>query len=448
MKAKRKIGWVGGLVAILFMGLPAVVHADWGEILSKFQPYITLQEEYSSNIFLTETGKIDDYITTVSPGLRFSTLPRIPTTGGFQRVPTPEDRFGMDLDIRAGFVFYAKEEDNKYISLNGTLNAWVALTQGLTFRIRDYVIRSDAAREPVYSGDAPPDQFLLSTVRGQQAIYVRNVVEPSVEYRFGRENVFSILYRNNTYEVQNIAGQMFEDSQENTINPRVTYWFDIRNGITLDYSLTFGHYERSPDDLSHGVRARYTHRWNPRFSIFGEYSYLNRSFESPGIDYDIHNPSLGVEYRFSPTLVGTVQGGYFWQNPDQGSKTRGPSVNLGLTKTGERTIYTLTFVGGYTEDYFTAENRGFARYYRVYGTVNHRLTEQMSVGLTGSLERATFRGNGEKDWTWGVSGNASYQLFRWLGLSLIVSHRENHSNIDNLDYSEYRGIFRVTATYN
>jgi len=151
MKKTKRIGWMGCLMALVLMMLPAIVHA-WSEnILSHFQPYITVQEEYNNNIDLTPKNKRDDFITTVSPGLRFSTSPRSATTGEFQRTPTAEDRFGIDLDFNAGFVFYAKEHDDNYISLNGTLNAWYAFTKNLTFRARDYFIRSDEIREADYS---------------------------------------------------------------------------------------------------------------------------------------------------------------------------------------------------------------------------------------------------------------------------------------------------------
>jgi hypothetical protein len=429
-KARRK-AWVSWIFfALFFFGVPSFAHADIGDILSKFHPYITVQEGYDDNIFLTNRNKTDDFITTVYPGLRFSALER--------------NTYGMDLDFAAGYVFYAKNHDFNYFSPSGTLNAWYAITPGVTFRVRDYLIRSDEARESIYTAAALPDQLLLSVVRGEQAIYTRNVVEPSLEYRFGRENVLSILYRNNIYRNQN---PRFEDSQENTINPRLNYWLTTRNGISLEYFLTFGNYERSPDQLGQGARARYTYRFDPRTSIFGEYYFEREHFKFPGIDFDVHNPSLGVEYRFSPTVTGTAQGGYFWQIPDQGPKTRGPFVNLSLTKTGEKTTYTLSFRGGYTEDYFTAQNLGFNKFYRAYGTVTHRLTERMSVGLTGSLDRAIYN-SGQKDWTSGIWGNASYLLLRWLTISLEASHQENHSNISDLNYSDYRGIFRITATYN
>ena len=84
------------------------------DILSHFQVYITVQEEYDSNIDLTPNRlKRDDFITTISPGFKFSTTPKSPVTGEFRPAPTAEEKYGVDLDFNAGFNFYAKNhEDN------------------------------------------------------------------------------------------------------------------------------------------------------------------------------------------------------------------------------------------------------------------------------------------------------------------------------------------------
>ncbi len=433
MKMRGYMSWAFGLTSVfLILGVFYIDDGNSESILSKFHPYITVQEEYNDNILLTNRNKIDDFITTVNAGLRFSAL--------------SEKNYGIDLDFAAGFVYYAKRhflENYYYFSPLGRVNAWYAVTPTLTFRVSDYLTQSYAAREQLYTANALPNQFLLSTQIGDQGIFIRNVFEPSVDYGFTKDGIISVLYRNNIYH--NFS-HLYEDSMENTINPKLTYWFDIRNGIALEYTLTFGQFERSPDLLTNGARARYTHRFNPMTSIFGEYYYQRQDFESPGIDYDVHNPSLGIEYKFSPTLTGTAQGGYFWQIPDQGSKTRGHSYNLSLIKSAKRTTYTLAFQGGYTEDYFSAQNRGFAKYYRTYGTISHQLTEKLSVGLTGSVERPTFS-NGQKDWIWGIWGNASYPLLRWSSVSLQVGHIEDHSNISDLNYSQYRAILGATATF-
>jgi hypothetical protein len=72
--------------------------------------------------------------------------------------------------------------------------------------------------------------------------------------------------------------------------------------------------------------------------------------------------------------------------------------------------------------------------------------EKLSVGVTGSLERPTYS-SGQKDWIWGISGNASYALLKWLSLSLQVAYIGDHSNISHLGYNQFRGTFAATATF-
>jgi hypothetical protein len=437
------------VLGLCLIFLPTGVQAWSEDILSHFQPYITLEEEYNSNIDLTPNRlKKDDFITTISPGLRFFTSPRSPVTGEFRREPVAEKRYGMDLDIRAGFVFYGKEEDYNYISLNGTLNAWYAFTRNFTVRVRDYLIRSDEIRESDYSTTTIQGQTLFARTRLREPYY-RNVFEPSVEYRFGRENVMALNYRNTLYEIKSRTS---EDSMENSINPRLTYWFNVRNGMFLEYGLTFADFERLPDWVGHTALGRYTYRLNPRTSLFGEYTQSWRNFDSPSIDYVVYRPSLGVEHAFSPTLSGRGQIGYFWQNPKRGSTIDGFFYDILFTERAQRTTYTLSFQGGYTEDYFTAENLGFIKTHRATGRVNHQLLQRMTVGLFGSYEWAKYPGivvaeRKPKDQIWAIGGNASYQVLKWLNLSLDLSHRENRSNISDRNYSEYRGMLRATATY-
>ena len=434
------------LCAMLLL-VPSMAHAELGDLFTYFQPYISVQEEYNSNIDLTPTNERDDFITTISPGLRFSTLPRTEKTRA-QQAPTAEKKFGIDLDFNAGFVFYAEEEDNNYTSLNGGLNAWYLFSPKLSLRVRDYLIRSDEIREADFSATAIEGQTLISrTIR--RVPYYRNVFEPSVEYRLGRENSFGINYRNNAYRIKS---RVFEDSTENNINPRMTYWFDIRNGITLDYGFTLGDFERSSDFVGHAATGRYTYRFNPRTSVFGEHTYLMRDFDPPSNDYDVHRPSLGISHSFSPTLSGSAQLGYYWQNPERGDTTDGVFGDISLSQRAERTTYTISLQGGYTEDYFTAENLGFNKYYRATGRVSHQLLEKMTVGLFSSYEWIKYYGDvvetpRQKDNIWAIGANTAYQLFRWLTFSLEGSRRENNSNFDTADYTEYRGIFRITASF-
>ncbi len=436
-------------LGLFLMMFPGIVYAGSEDLLSHFKAYITVHEEYNSNLDLTPNRrKRDDYITTITPGLKFSTAPKSPVTGEFRPTPTAEERYGADLDVRGGFNFYAKEHEENYISLHGTLNAWYAVTPRLVFRLKDYVIRSNEVREAEYSSTSIEGGYLPSRTQ-KRAPYVRNVFEPSVQYQFGRENIFSVNYRNNIYRIDSRTS---EDSTENFINPRITYWFDIRNGVSFEYGLTLGNFQRSPDLIGHMGMGRYTHRLNPRTSLFGEYTQLWRNFDPPSVDYAVYRPSIGVEHAFNPTLSARIQGGYYWKDPERGSTQGGPFYDILVTQRAQKTTYTLSLQGGYTEDYFSSENKGFTQYHRVLGRVNYQLLKKMNVGLFSSYEWAKLPGvaiGGEKETNriLGIGGNASYRLFNWLTVALEASHRENHSNLDLNDYSEYRGMFKVTATF-
>jgi len=430
------------------MMIPVAVHAEMGDLLSHFKVYITLQEEYNSNIDLSPNRiKRDDYITTITPGLKFSTSRKSPVTGEFQPTPKAAGRYEVNLDVNGGFNFYAKEHDENYTSLNGNLNAWYALTPRLTFRLRDYITRSDAIRETEYSATSV-NGYLPSRTE-KRTPYLRNVFEPSLEYQFGKDSLFSINYRNNVYRIDSRTSK---DSTENYISPKIIYWFNIRHGVSLEYGLTLGNFERSPDLIGHMGTGRYTYRFNPKTSLFGEYTQLWRDFDSPSVDYTIYRPSLGVEHAITPSLSAKVQGGYYWKDPDLGKTQGGPYFDILITQRGLRTTYVLSLTGGYTEDYFSSENRGFTKYYRVLGRVNHQIAKKMNVGLFSSYEwgkipEVVIGSEKEINRIWGIGGTASYQFFNWLTVALEASHRGNNSNFDAKDYGEYRGLLKITATF-
>ena len=433
-------------VVLALLCISATGYADIGDILLRFQPYITVEETYDSNVFLTPNNEKDDFITAVSLGLRFSTRRRSERTMEFrQPSASEEEKYGIDLDFRAIPTYHAKNTSDDYLGLSGNLDTWYTWDRRLTFRVKDNVIRSEEPLERNYASTALPGQILIGNQRGR-SIYIRNVLEPSITYQFGREDNISINYLNNIYRNEN---PNFEDSQQNRINPSLNYWLGIRHGIFLEYALDLGEFERSPDMTGNMGRGRYTYRFNPRTSIFGEYTYQRRDFDSQtatSVDYEVHTPALGFEHAFSRTLSVRASGGYFWETQKVGSGEDGPFYDVVFTQRAQRTTYTLGFQGGYIESYFTADNLGFAKYNQVVGTMSHQLTQRASVTFSGRYQRPEYN-DGRIDNLWGTDGGASYQLFRWLTLGLNLSYSQNDSNRDDTEYKDYRGMFRITAAY-
>ncbi len=426
------------LAFLLVSCMNAAPLAQAADLLSQFHPYISLKEEYNDNLNLTPTDKIDDYITTVKPGIKFSNMDK------------PNTRAGVDLDYTLGAVFYGKNTNLNYISHNALLNAKYLTSAHINFYLKESFIRSDNPLEREVFTTAEENKYMLGTETGR-SIYWRNVVAPTIEYQFGPENRLGINYRNNIYRTESANAQ---DSREDFINPYFSYWFDPRNGISLQYGLTYGDFETNPDLTSHMANGRYIYRFSPKTSVFAEYTYSTWTFDSStqsepqfNTDYDIHEPAVGMTFAISPTLTGSAQVGYFWAKPNTGSGKDGLSYKANLANSDPRTTYILSLQGGYIQDFFTSDNLGFARYHRLTGSLNHKLDRRLSIGCLGSVERAEYDTEDRSDTIWGIGGTASYMPLRWLTFALEVTHRESQSNIDLYDYTENRAVLTITATY-
>ena len=421
---------LSGIIAvIIFLCSPA--YAQVGTAEPGFHPYISVQGEYNDNIYLTSTNKTSDYITTVSPGLRYSNSDAVS---------------GVDLDYNLGFVYYGKETENNYISHNGSLNAKYLTKEHVNFYLRDTFIRSENPREQEPLTTTQENKYVLST-QNNRAVYWRNVLAPTIEYQFGPENRLGLNYRNNIYRTESATS---ENSQEDYINPFIDYWFDQRNGLHLEYGYTIGKFDNSPDMTAHRANVRYTNRFTPKAAVFGEYTFTRREFSDfnpPSIDYDIHEPSVGITYAFGPTWNASAQVGYFWQEPETGSKISGLTYKASIVNRDVRTTYTASLQGGYNEDYFTSENLGFSRYHRLTGSITHFLEKRTSIAFAGNIERVDYTSGDRNDWIWGAVGTLSHTPLKWLTLALEVSHRELDSNIDTNDYTENRVMIRISATY-
>lgn len=393
-----------------------------------FHPYISIEEEYNDNINLTSKNEKEDFITTIKPGLKYS---------------NSDAKSGIDLDYNAGFVFYGKNDNLDYISHNASLNAKYLTKEHINFFLKDSFIRSEDPREREYFTSVDENKYVLSTKK-QRDTYWRNVVSPTVEYQFGPLNRIGVNYRNNIYRINSSTP---DNSQEDYVNPYFSWQFDQKNDIYLDYGYTIGKFDSSSDFTGHRTTSRYTNHFDLKSSVFGEYTFSTRNFDPPSVDYDIHEPSIGITYAFSPIFNATAQVGYFIKKPDTGSRTDGISYKANITNRELKTSYVLSLQGGYNEDYFTSENLGFSRYHRLTGSITHFLGIRTSLGLSGNVERAKFDTNNRKDWIWGIGCTLSHRPLEWLTLSVDISHKNRDSNISIDDYTENRGIFKITATY-
>lgn len=412
-------------ICLFLIGMASMAKA---EMRTQVKPYISVEGAYSDNLN-SSRDKIDDFYTTISPGLAFSAS------------SAPVE---INFDGRLGFVFYNKYTSNNYTSADGTLNARYTPDPKLTFRVRDSVSRSDRTNEMVPF--TTTGEYYLGA-RQVRSPYVRNVVEPSVDYLFSRQGSVGFTYRNNI--LRNSNDTLNEDNTEHFMGYRFSYQFDIRNSILLDYGWTKMTYQRSPDWTGHTIHGRYIYRMDPKMSMFVDYSFVKHQYDDfyfSGMDYDIHSPSAGVEYAINPTLSGLLQMGYYRKEPSAGEMKDGVSGNASLTQKTERTTYTLLIAGGYKEDFSSSNFLGFARYFRGVGIISHQLMPRFTLGLNASAERDEYD-SGQTDWNYYTGANMSYQLLKWLSVNVGGGYNERSSSVDAQSYNEWRGNISLTATY-
>ena len=302
------------------------------------------------------TNKKSDWITTTGPGIRLA---------------VNDPSFGADLTGNFGYNWYANQTKEDYWSIDGTLGLRYNPTPQLTFRVREYILRSENSVEPNYAQGGQPAQpgNIVGTNRGNTP-YLRNVVEPSVDWQFSRQGNVGILYRNNI--LRNDDNIAYEDSTENYVRPSFSYWIDQRNNIALDYGFTSGTYSRevglqTPDFTSQNPHGRYTYRFDAQMSVFADYIFIYQDNDDPGIDYTVNNPSVGIIYNFNPTLTGVAQVGYFWQNPERGDDFTGVTSNLSITQRDRQTTYTLAFNSGYRAEPVRLRQQGLQQVLRRLG---------------------------------------------------------------------------------
>ena len=95
--------------------------------------------------------------------------------------------------------------------------------------------------------------------------------------------------------------------------------------MVLEYGFDHGSFDGLPDLNGQLARGRYMYRPAPNQTYFAEYIYLKRSFDTSSLDYDVHNPSVGLEYAFDPTLSAKLQIGFYKYLPESSSSLTGPS---------------------------------------------------------------------------------------------------------------------------
>jgi len=424
MKAKSILYFAAA--CLVFISPVLSMAEDW---TTRIHPYISVEQKYDDNLFLTKENKVDDWITVARGGLSFSNM---------------DQKGGISLDYNAGWNQYWDHTDFNYVSHNGNLDIKYLTRSHFNFYLKEIFVRSDEPREREYLAPSTiPNAYVLSTVQ-ERSVYWRNIVIPSVEYMFGKESKIGVSYTENDYSNQD---ETIGKRREASVSPYFEFWLDQRNGISGNYGYTHGDFDNSPDMRGQNASLRYTNRYGPQSSVYLDNYVLRRDFKgSDSSDYDVYNPKIGINHAFTKTLSGQLEGGYYWQDQKNGPTRSAPTYTAGLTNVDQRSTYNITLQGGFYEDYFTSQNLGFARYHRLLISAYHRLSRHFFVSMQGNGEYADYTSD-RNDWIYGGGASAGYDLTKWFTVSLNYTYQQRNSDIDANDYTNNRVMIAIKAVY-
>jgi hypothetical protein len=400
---------------------PMICMADYRFELT---PRISIGQIYDDNIYLEAANEKSDYLTTVSPGINMmiSSINR-----------------SLSLDYSPTWVYYDEYDENDTVRHAGNLAFWQNIAEHLRFNLTDTYLKSE---EPLEETEE------VEGVRTTRNTYERNIGSASLLYQFGPEDTLTFGYRHNLLENEDVT---LDDGRIQNPFGNMTYWFDKKNGLELNYEFTDATFSRDdgsiPDDdyTGHGAGIRYIYRFTQNTKGSIGYNVTTRDFDGLTEDYDIHEGSIGFEHALSSDISLSLGGGYFTQKNERSDDEAGYLYNASLAKRFERGSFSIGAQSGWDEAYLEAERRGFTRYWSADSRLEYRFMQGLNAYARGAYRRD--KDSADREWkTLSANCGVTLMFMRWFSLSLGYLYAQRDDDIDVEDYTDNRVMLTLTAS--
>jgi hypothetical protein len=357
-------------------------------------PSLSVGERYDSNIF-QESPEEDDFITSVSPGIRIDYL---------STAPTPDTR--LEFDYRAEFEFFADNSDQNQIAHFGFVQFSSQLTRTLTVRVLDRLIVTE---DPLERQEVRDQNTGLGPVNQQtRSRSLLNRGDIALDVLLGQRFGLGMLF--NSY-IADVSDPEDVDENRYSLGADLGYFTDVRRGsrATLSYLVTF-------------------HNFHSNGGIVRE-------------DFVVHNASAGFRHLFTPTLSGRVALGYAIVVSDDPQDDDNDAIIAALEikktlSTGEVSfLYNRRITSGEDEGGSVLDDTlSVALSTQLGGKTTARLRSDLSFF---DFQRVTDSG-GDR-WFWSVRPSLSYQISRpWNASIAYIYELTNYTQGDFENRSDHR----------
>ncbi len=412
------------VISILFV---VASHADAYQ--STFTPSLSISEEYTDNIFLTENNEEYDYTTSISPGFNFQVF---------------EKRYGASLSYNPSYVHYDRFHENSTWRQNASFSGWSDLSKHTKLTINDTFVRTE---DPNIGEDSGIEKD--TTIRRNREPYYTNSSSLNLNHKFSERDNIGVGYLHSFLENKD------PDTEDNERhNPSINYSHMFNPYLSLDTSVSYtrGDFEVSDNFDNWNGSLTLVKKFTKYLDGSIRYSHTIMDYKGDTEEYKIYDPSIGMNYTIAEDTFLSMNVGYFVQDRENSDDESGLTLtgNLGKTWEFKRGSITATGSSGYEESYFGSENLGFNRYYGAQTSANYRLIKSLTGNISGSFRRNKYinQDDNRADWLKNAGAGLTFNpiTIRWLHLSLNYSYSTVDSTQKENEYDENRVLLSITLS--
>jgi len=395
-----------------------------------FIPRISVQGEYTDNIFLTENKdlKEDDVITTITPGFTGELVGK---------------KGNAKLSYDPSYAFYDEFDEFNGWRHNARFSGLYRMTKKTLFNISDYFLYTE---DPLLNDNIAkartedPTTPIDSTVRKTREIYTRNSASVSLSHQFGEYHSFNVGY--NHYFLDNDDPNI-EDKQSHNPSAGLRYWFGPKWGFDVNGNYTRGEFDVSDDVDIYRARVDLLKNFGKHFLGYIRYSHSVVNYEGETEDDTVYNPSIGFKYDIEKDISLNFDVGYFYNDYEFRKSESGASGDIRLIKRFERGRINFSAIGGADYSLFGAEDLGFNVYYGTGVSGTYHIAKHLNGNIFGSYRNSDYTDSNREDERITAALGLTWKVLEWMRIGVNYRFRTVESTNEANDYDENRVHVRI-----
>ncbi|MBI5468416.1 MAG: TIGR03016 family PEP-CTERM system-associated outer membrane protein [Deltaproteobacteria bacterium] len=401
MKKKR-------LLTILLLLIPAFslgyASSSWAEY--SFTPNLVLREEYNDNIFLTRNNKEDDFISSITPSVKFSYKTSILT---------------LSLDYGLHFRFFAHHPQRNETGLSKTQRAKLDTTLSPYKEIVFLKLFDEYTRVPVDQRN----QVALDNIFVNLTDMNRLVINPYILYPVSSGFSTSVGY---TYDNSWYRSHQGDNTENHTANLNLIKVLTDKITSTVTYSYLFHRPKITPKYDKQDVFLNLSYDVSAKLNLNGGagrtwFNYMDR----PSQNSSIWNAK--ASYHLTDLLsLGAGHTESFMDSVKQGTfKRRSTTGSIGYSGKLPVNLTVFSNIDTYDTVDRTDRSRGATL------STNMPITPKLTGGVTGTYSHFGFQPEGESMNRYSAAVSFAYAM-KITTLSLGYTYNLNDSTNRSNNY--------------